>query len=369
MKTLTLRFSLFIGCILLSLIKLSAGNGVPPLPVDQGVSAPFAGTAGHWLIVGGGCNFPDRPAAEGGVKQYYQEVYGLNLNDPQGGWKRIGQLPEPVAYGATLSEGDNLYFIGGENRNGKLKTAYQLVFDPDSCQLHLFRLPDLPERMVHLSGTAIGKQLYVTGGDQETGGNHLYTIDLEKESAQWKKRTAYPGPSRLQSIVLGNGKDRLFLTGGYQPARSGAESQLSYDILCYHLTQDKWEVLTSLPSDSGQIPHCLAGGSGVYWNQQLILTGGVNSRIFKNALDGKAPKDYLKKPVDWYRFNDDVLVYHLDKQTWEIIPQVKGMAKAGGVLVSYRNSLYMICGETKPGIRCNDIIRLPLSDLFNKHSL
>lgn len=30
MKTLTLRFSLFIGCILLSLIKLSAGNGVPP---------------------------------------------------------------------------------------------------------------------------------------------------------------------------------------------------------------------------------------------------------------------------------------------------------------------------------------------------
>ena len=48
MKTLTLRFSLFIGCIVLSLIKLSAGNGVPPLPVDQGVSAPFAGTAGHW---------------------------------------------------------------------------------------------------------------------------------------------------------------------------------------------------------------------------------------------------------------------------------------------------------------------------------
>lgn len=164
-------------------------------------------------------------------------------------------------------------------------------------------------------------------------------------------------------------KGPSFSDWGYQPARSGAESQLSYDILCYHLTQDKWEVLTSLPSDSGQIPRCLAGGSGVYWNQQLILTGGVNSRIFKNALDGKAPKDYLKKPVDWYRFNDDVLVYHLDKQTWEIIPQVKGMAKAGGVLVSYRNSLYMICGETKPGIRCNDIICLPLSNLLNKHSL
>lgn len=369
MRILTLKFSLFIGCILLSLIKLSARNELPPLPVSQGVSAPFAGIVGHWLIVGGGCNFPDRPAAEGGVKQYYQEVYGLNLTDPQGEWKRIGQLPEPVAYGATLSEGDKLYFIGGENRDGKLKAAYQLAFDPDSCKLHLFRLPDLPERIAHLSGTAIGKQLYVTGGDQETGGNQLYTIDLEKESAQWEKRAAYPGPSRLQSIVLGNGKDRLFLTGGYQPARSGAESQLSYDILCYHLTQDKWEVLTALPSDSGQTPRCLAGGSGVYWNQRLILTGGVNSRIFKNALDGKAPKDYLKKPVDWYRFNDDVLVYHLDKQTWEIIPQVKGMAKAGGVLVSYRNSLYMICGETKPGIRCNDIIRVPLSDLLNKHSL
>ena len=369
MKSSTLRFSLLIGCVLLSLIKLSAREELPPLPVRQGVSAPFAGTIQHWLIVGGGCNFPDRPAAEGGAKQYYQEIYGLDLTEPQDGWKMMGKLPEPIAYGATLNDGSHLYFVGGENRNGKLKKAYQITVVPDSCKLHVFPLPDLPEHMVHLSGTAIGKQLYVTGGDQETRGNHLYTIDLEKESAQWEKRTSYPGPSRLQSTVLGNGQDCLFLIGGYQPAQSGEESQLSYDILCYHLTQDKWEVLTALPSDSCQTPRCLAGGSGVYHNHQLILTGGVNSRIFKNALDGKAPKDYLKKPVDWYRFNDDVLVYHLDKQTWEIIPQVKGMAKAGGVLVSYRNCLYMICGETKPGIRCNDIIRIPLSGLFNKHSL
>lgn len=37
----------------------------------------------------------------------------------------------------------------------------------------------------------------------------------------------------------------------------------------------------------------MAGGSGIQTDTQLILTGGVNYRIFKNALDGKAGKDYL----------------------------------------------------------------------------
>ena len=41
----------------------------------QGVSAPFSGVVGDKIVVIGGCNFPDVPAAEGGSKQYYGNIY------------------------------------------------------------------------------------------------------------------------------------------------------------------------------------------------------------------------------------------------------------------------------------------------------
>ena len=33
--------------------------------IEKGVSACFAGTVGNTLLMAGGCNFPNRPAAEG----------------------------------------------------------------------------------------------------------------------------------------------------------------------------------------------------------------------------------------------------------------------------------------------------------------
>ena len=47
-------------------------NPLTPLEVSagQGVSAPFAGVVGDKIVVVGGCNFPDTPAAEGGAKKW-----------------------------------------------------------------------------------------------------------------------------------------------------------------------------------------------------------------------------------------------------------------------------------------------------------
>ena len=44
----------------------------------QGVSAPFAGVVGEKIVVIGGCNFPGVPAAEGGQKLFYGNVYSFN---------------------------------------------------------------------------------------------------------------------------------------------------------------------------------------------------------------------------------------------------------------------------------------------------
>lgn len=71
-----------------------------PLKVngEQGVSAPFAGSIYQNLIVAGGCNFPDVPAAKGGTKRFYADIYELPHPDknPNGQWHKIGELPKAL---------------------------------------------------------------------------------------------------------------------------------------------------------------------------------------------------------------------------------------------------------------------------------
>ena len=66
----------------------------------HGVSAAFAGRVGGKLLLAGGANFPDKPAAEGGKKAYYDLAF---VGTPrQGGrhidWASAGRLPKALAY-------------------------------------------------------------------------------------------------------------------------------------------------------------------------------------------------------------------------------------------------------------------------------
>ena len=341
------------------IVKPYIANSIPNHPIPHGVSAPFAGVINDWMIVAGGCNFPDIPAAKGGKKVYYSEIYAINMKEKSKGWKLLGQLPQNMAYGATVLIGDDMCLIGGENENGKLNSAYKISLDCETCKVDIETLPSLPECMTNLSGTAIGNDIYITGGITGTDRNSLYRISA-LSSGKWEKLTSYPGNKRVQSILLSNGKNELYLIGGFQSPSKKKEAVLSDDILCYNVDKRSWKRLIDLPLDENGEKRCLVGGSGIVHNDMLILTGGVNYTIFKNAINGKAPEGYLEKPVEWYKFNDDVLFFNLKERTWNVVNEVDGAAKAGGVLLMYEDCLYMICGETKPGIRTNKIITIPL---------
>ena len=344
------------------IVKPYIANSIPNHPIPHGVSAPFAGVINDWIIVAGGCNFPDIPAAEGGKKVYYSEIYAINMKEKSKGWKLIGRLPNCAAYGATVSIGNNLYFIGGENMEGKLNSVYKVSMNSEACKVDLETLPSIPECITNLSGTAIGQDIYITGGITDTNKNSVYRISTQS-SSEWEKLLSYPGNKRIQSILLANGKNELYLIGGFQSPSKKKEGVLSDDILCYNIEKRSWKRLIELPFDENGEKRCLVGGSGIAHNDMLILTGGVNYKIFNNAINGKAPNDYLKKPVEWYKFNDDILFLNLRNKTWNIVKDVNGMAKAGGILLEYKNSLYMICGETKPGIRSSEVITIPLSHI------
>lgn len=60
-------------------------KGFPDKEKDftKGISACFAGIFnGHsTLMIGGGCNFPDISAADGGTKKYYRSIYAAEVTE------------------------------------------------------------------------------------------------------------------------------------------------------------------------------------------------------------------------------------------------------------------------------------------------
>ncbi len=118
---------LLIWGILVFQYAISLAQSIPDYPIAQGVSAPFAGFIKDWLIVGGGCNFPLKPAAEGGEKVYYDQCYALNVQSECPQWIPLPSLPCPIAYGCAIETPEGLVCIGGANADSCLtRSSYRL---------------------------------------------------------------------------------------------------------------------------------------------------------------------------------------------------------------------------------------------------
>lgn len=334
-------------------------TAVPDYPITKGVSAPFAGFIGDWLIVAGGCNFPDTPAAEGGRKAYYREIYAYNTADPEAQWIRQTDLPFAVAYGASVETPDGLVCIGGMNADSLITTVVRIepTERPDSFALS--RLPALPAPVDNGAATRTGNRIYLTGGNQKDEAQKLYTLSPAEENC-WTELSEYPGHGRIQPTLLSDGENGLYLCGGY--ASKNDTCFLAEELLRYDTDSQIWTVDSRLPADRHGAPRCFVGGSGTTCKGRLILTGGVDYQIFKNAIEGRAPADYMKKAPEWYRFNSDLLLYDTDAREWQTVEGPKDLARAGGILLRKGDTLYMVCGETKPGVRSNRIVTYTLPD-------
>lgn len=336
---------------------------VPDYPIRQGVSAPFAGFVDSVLIVAGGCNFPDKPAAEGGKKIYYSQIYSLIPSGSSAQWQEQPPLPVPIAYGASVETEDGLVCIGGMNSDSTLTAVFRI--GPSQSAPETFcvsNLPSLPAGIDNAAAARVGNALYITGGNQPQQEKALYTLSIERPES-WNRLPDYPGQQRIQPTLIGTDK-YLYLAGGFAFDTATKTCTLATDILRYDPSTQKWNIETTIPPYPDNTPRCLVGSSGIAYGDYLIFTGGVYAPLFKEAMEGRQDDQYLKHEPTWYRFHDDLLIYHTIDKSWKIIPHVNGMAKAGGVLLRKGNTLYMVCGEIKPGIRTSEIPVISLSDIL-----
>lgn len=353
--------------------------------VEQGVSACYAGVVDGVLMMAGGCNFPETPAAEGGTKRFYRGIYLADISvDTLLTWSKVGELPVEVAYGFSATTSKGMACVGGTNRQGALAKAWRILPDKEKRTVTIDTLPSMPCTLDNMSGAVIDRKLYVVGGNVNgVPSNVLYRLHLDDTNSGWVRLADFPGNPRTQPVCVAQRKEGetcLFLWGGFAAASSKRSTTLSVDGYCYTPSSDSW-MPVAVPVGMDSIPVSLGGGNGIAFADSLILcTGGVNKDIFLAALQREelmkaamahddrhmidslkqVSKGYMQMPPEDYRFNDRLLVYNVCRNTWKEVFRTKLTARAGASLVGDGFTFFNINGELKPGIRTPMIVKIAM---------
>lgn len=357
----------------------------PALPIKGGLSAPFAGISNNVLIVAGGSNFPDVPVADGGKKRYYSDIFALKLGDADAKWQPCGDLSAPIAYGASVSTDYGIVFIGGNNAEKSFSDVLLLTWDKQKCTVVKRALPSLPLSVDNSYAAYLDGKIYLAGGMMDKReSNNMLCLDLKAvmkgdEKVEWTFKKPFPGSERVQPVLAGtmiNGSPMLLLSGGFQSGSLTVEPQLPSDVYVYDCRKDQWSLKTDLPKLADGNQRSLVGGSAVTLkNGNVVFFGGINRQIFYNAFDRprqiklaqdagdvekvdsmlKEKAAYMRHPVEWYKFNDDALMYDLKTNTFTTLLHSASTARAGAAAAVAGNEMFIVGGELKPGIRSDEV--------------
>ena len=353
----------------------------------HGVSAAFAGRVGGKLLLAGGANFPDKPAAEGGKKAYYDLAF---VGTPrQGGrhidWTSAGHLPKALAYGVSLQAQDTLYIAGGESSDGSERGFYRLTLDTHGA-LRTDTLSPLPFTINNAAGAVFGQRLYLIGGMQDgVASGTIWVYDLGHSVGGWKRLAELPEAGGYLQPVTSVVGDSLYVSGGFTLGDAEHPARVHQGIHSLSLTDPRggWHTYY-LTLTAPKRRDYWAGGNFVPVAGGIIATGGVHTEIFEPAIERirrlKHDKEtlseeevaqltqtqsaYMRQPIAWYQFTSDLYYYAPEMGGWRSIGSMRPdlLGRAGASPIAYdQRRVYLLQGELKPGIRSPKIIGIEIS--------
>lgn len=341
---------------------------------EQGVSACYAAEYNDTLYIAGGCNFPDKPAAEGGSKRYYKGIYKAAIGDTLT-WSIAASLPSESAYGASVQADGRWIVAGGMNSEGA--SAQVLSIAPDNgC--HIEMLPSLPCTVDNTAASVANGILYVVGGNCDgKPSNRVFALDLDATEKGWSELPAMPSRARVQPVCAAT-DEALYVWGGFCTADENGDAVTHSDGVRYIFGKGEWEQLP--PIHIAHNEECaarpaandifgnsitLSGGTAALLDDYTIIAaGGVNKEIFTDAISGRytltSKEQYMHHNAEWYRFNPCIMLYSTKENSWQQICREQSFARAGATMIKYRNGIIYVGGELKPGIRTPQINLLQL---------
>ena len=323
-----------------------------------GMVASLVRTAeGGRVLAIGGANFPNakpgaKTPAERGAKVFYDEI--LSFNPADGSCAVLAKLPYPIGYAAHTSKGRSMVIAGGCNMEGHVATVTRILADGSTEAL-----PALPVTTAYPAFVQRYDKLYVFGGQEKAESvtclSRTFVLDLKNTAAGWKELAPMPGEGRMLAVAgtsVGTWDDgKIYVAGGcslHPDAKGTAERTYLKSTLCYDPATDTWTQVADMPetivAPAGPMPAI---------RDNLMLICGDPGNYYRASLVGKAPADHPGQNTTIYAFN-------IDRGTWAVAGK-NGIGIATAPAVNVIGDIYIISGETHPGVRTPVISTLNLS--------
>jgi N-acetylneuraminate epimerase len=337
---------LYVTIFMLLTTTLSAENPItgkqlPNLPDKHGWAGMYAGVSHDTLIVAGGANFPVRPLTEGGTKTWTDKIFALE--QPDGQWRDVGTLPQPLGYGLTVNYQERMILVGGSDAKQHHTTVLQLEYRDGRVTTD--KLPDLPVPLANHVGALVGQSIYVVGGITEPTATatsaKVYALDLSQKQLNWAEIKGFPGAGRMLAMC-GSHDNQLYVVGGVDLTK-GADGTAKRVYLKdgYSYTPDQgWQKLPDLPRTIAAAPTPLAvDQAGMY-----LFGGDDGSQV---GVPAQQHQGFLRTAwrFDW------------SKQQWSEFSALP-VTRVTVPVTRWRDSWVIPSGEARPGIRSPEVWQL-----------
>ena len=233
-----IKRTIILCCLIVgALIPCRAQNQVVVTPageMERAVSGHFAGMVNGELKTWGGCNFPDVPCADGGMKVFYPKAYGASVTVPEGtvfvggaspltplrgeGNKGSTTISTPEVTFLPSSPGATGVFRGvTECDSGHTKGSKSPLTRESRSGKGAF--PSLPKGLDNFAACYGADRIFVAGGQSNGVPNReVYVLDWP-DGKEWVKIATLPDEGRLQPcMAVQNAPEgkALYIFGGYK---------------------------------------------------------------------------------------------------------------------------------------------------------
>lgn len=308
------------------------------------------------ILMLGGANFPQAmPGAktpeERGPKVFYKDIRLWKMG--QEGPQAVGALPYSLGYAASFQAADGMLIAGGCNETGHLDKATVVAVSLKG-QVTTFMLPSLPVSTAYPAFAQQGNIFYVIGGQENENStsclNRVFALDLYATNKGWKELASMPDGRMLAGAAVLNG--RIYVAGGcslHPDAQGKPERTYLKSVLCYDIASDTWSYVQDMPETlvGAATPLPVVGGS-------LYVVGGDPGNYYRASLAGMAPAEHPGQNTAIYSFRPS-------KGEW----RKEGMLSFGvatAPAVARDKTIYVISGETHPGVRAPEISTITIQE-------
>lgn len=310
-------------------------------PLPSPVSGHFAGATNGSILTVGGANFPIS-LFEGGTKEWVANVNAL----PQGGnmWRPLPALPQPLAYGASVSDDKGLICIGGGDAKQHSNAVFRLSWKNGTlCRTEL---PPLPKTCANMSAALLNHTIYVVGGQETptspTALNNLWALDMKHQKSGWRELKPPSNVGRILPVLAAQ-DGALFLVSGASLAPDADNKPVrTYLRDAWRFTpRDGWKAMAPPPWAT------VAAPSAALAKHQVLVFGGS---------DGKLDARVQELKENHPGFHREVLSYNTRTNRWQIISTMP-LSLVTTNAVKLGRTIIIPGGEDRPGHRNPRVLR------------